>query len=117
VQLGSDLEVHIWMIAAKVYGASFPDLLNQAITQYKRAPGLDDLTRLHKATVGSEIFYTLKSVLADAASVGVPNHDGYIEVRHRLRWHVLSYLQRRLLDDGYATATMRDDLLGTDLGL
>lgn len=56
MELESDLEANIWMTAAKVYGASFPDLLNQAISQYKRVPGLDDLTRLHKATVGSEIF-------------------------------------------------------------
>lgn len=117
MQLESDLEVNIWMIAAKVYGASFPALLHQAITQYKRAPGLDGLTRLHKATVGSEILDTLKSVLADATIVGASSHDGYIEVRHRLRWHVVSYLQRRLLDDGYATPMMRDDLLGTDLWL
>ncbi|MNJ74824.1 hypothetical protein D3C77_718150 [compost metagenome] len=34
-----------------------------------------------------------------------------------LRFHLLHYLRRRLLDDGHATGTMRDQHLAGDLGL
>jgi hypothetical protein len=43
--------------------------------------------------------------------------NGYVEVRYRLRFHIVRHLQRRLIDDGYATPAMHDDFFATDLGL
>ncbi len=117
LRLGSDLEADVWRTASKAYGAILPRLLDQAVRQYKRLPGLHDLTRLHVATVGSDILDALRSILANTATTGVSDHDGYITVRFGLRWHIVRHLQHRLIDDGCATSEMRDDFFETDLGL
>lgn len=115
--LGSDLEASVWRDASKVYGASLPCLLNQAIMLYKRQPDLDDRTRIHAASVGFDVLYALKSALVAAATEIAPSQDGYVEVRHGLRWHIARYVQCRLIDDGYAIPMMRDNYSATDLGL
>lgn len=115
MKLGSDLEVCIWMDASRAYGASLRQIIGQAFAQYKREPGIDDLTRLHMSVAGSDTL----NILASFSSPPARNEGGsaYLEIRLRLRWHIVRHLQQRLIADGYATDEMRDDLLGTDLGL
>jgi len=103
------------MGALQAYGASLHQVIGQAFAQYKRHPGLDDLTRLHMSMARSNTLSILASFLPPPARND--GELGYLEIRHRLRWHIVRCLQRRLIADGHATDEMRDDLLGTDLGL
>ncbi|RMP42548.1 hypothetical protein ALQ23_200197 [Pseudomonas syringae pv. antirrhini] len=103
------------MDASRAYGPSFHQVIGQAFAEYKRQPGIDDLTRLHMSMAGSDTLNILASF-----SLPLARNEGeseYLEIRHRLRWHIVRHLQRRLIADGHATDEMRDDLLGTDLGL
>jgi hypothetical protein len=115
VNLGSDLEASIWMDAAWVYRASLHQIIGQAFAQYKREPGIDDLTRLHMSVAGSDTLNIPGSFSPPPARN--EGESAYLEIRHRLRWHIVRHLQQRLIADGHATNEKRDDLLGTDLGL
>lgn len=118
MELGSPLEASTWTVAVHAYGPALQSLIEQVLAKYKRQPGLDDLTRLHVSTAGEEGLIALKYALSQR----IPEMSGcdcgnYLELRRRLRWHIVRHLQQRLIEDGYATAAMRDDYLGTDLGL
>lgn len=117
MNLGSELEVRVWLAASQAYGVNLRSLLGQALAAFKRSPGLDDLTRVFPGTVGYPAFEVLSSLLSEGAPESTRAPGNFIEVRYRLRWHLVRYLQRCLIDDGYATPAIRDDLLGTDLGL
>jgi hypothetical protein len=45
------------------------------------------------------------------------DRNDHLALRRRLRWHIVQHLQQSLIEDGCATAAMRDDYLSTDLGL
>jgi hypothetical protein len=115
VKLGSDLESSIWLMAAKVYGTSLKEVVGHALTQYKRSPGHDDLTRLHASMAGIVGIDALTPFFPVAAPGG--RRTDYVEIRHRLRWYIVRRLQQRLVREGHATEAMRDDLLAIDLGL
>lgn len=115
MNLGSDLEASIWLIASRVYRQSLHQVVGHAVAQYRRCPGLDGLTRLHTSMAGIEGVNAL-AALSPSATLGKEG-EGYVEIRHHLRWHIVRHLQRRLISDGHATDEMRDDLFGTDLGL
>ncbi|KAA3538437.1 MULTISPECIES: hypothetical protein [Pseudomonas] len=70
---------------------------------------------MHLPAMGSEAFHALKSGLGHTAAKQAD--DGYITLRHGMRWHIVSHLQRLLIDDGYATPMMRDDFFAANLGL
>lgn len=115
MKLGSDLEASVWLTAAHVYGPSLSEVVGQAMSQHRRRPGLDVLTRLHPSMAGVE---GIKALTASSLRVtSCKDGSGYIEIRHQLRWHIVRHLQRCLISDGHVTDEMRDDLFGTDLGL
>jgi hypothetical protein len=118
MELGSPLEASIWTAAVNAYGPVLRSLIEQVLAEYKRKPGLDDLTRLHASTAGQDGLIALRYALSER----MPETSGddlndYLELRRRLRWHIVRHLQQRLIEDGCATAAMRDDYLSTDLGL
>ncbi len=117
MRLGSNLEAEVWKSASNLYGAAFPPMLDRAISQYRRRPGFDELTRIYATAVGHDVLDALVSALSRAGIAGAPSVAGFVEVRHGLRWHLARDLQGRLTEDGYATPAMGDDLLATDLGL
>lgn len=117
MNLESDLEVQVWLAATRAYGINLQSKLGQALSQFKRQPGLDDLTRVYPQALGDHAFQALDSLLSERAPDAGRSLGDFIEVRYRLRWHLVHYLQRCLIDDGYATPAIRDDLFGTDLGL
>ncbi len=90
-------------------------MVNHALSQYRRNPGFDVLTRVHASSVGNMVLDALVSALSQASSSAMTL--GYIEIRHRLRWHIVRYPQQRLVDEGHATDAMRDDLFAINLGL
>lgn len=117
MEFGSDLEAGVWSDASRTYGMSLPCLIAEAVKLYRRTPGLDELTRVHLSMTGPEALQALSSVLTERLPGVGQHHHGFIEIRYRLRWHLVRHLQVRLIEDGHATVAMRDDLLGTDLGL
>lgn len=117
MQLGSELETAVWTSACSVCGPLLNNELVEALAQYRRLPGFDEMSRLHAHTVGSGL-----SVLGNALSQHcVPGtyqiHPEFIEIRCRLRWHILRYLQSRLVNLGHASPEIRDDFFASDLGL
>lgn len=92
-------------------------MLDRAISQYRRRPGFDELTRLYATAVGPDVVDALVLALSRAGIAGARSVSGFVEVRHGLRWHLARGLQGRLTEDRYATPAMWDDLLATDLGL
>ena len=89
--------------------------MSDAVTNYRRKPGLDSLTRVYKQDVGAEAFSVLETVLP---STNVPRTDSsYIPVRQRLRSHVSYHVLKRLVNDQAVPAELRDTLFSIDLGL
>lgn len=117
MRIGADLETAIWVVASQAYGPSLKSTIAQALSRYRRSPGHDDMTRLYSGPIGPEAFEALGLALAQAMPNRGPDQIGYLEIRSRLRWHLASHLQRCLINDGYATSAMREDLFGTELGL
>lgn len=118
MELDSALEASIWTVAGRIYRSNLQSVIEQALVEYKRQPGLDDLTRLHASTAGQDGLIALRTAL----SKRMPEMSGcdrcnYQELRCRLRWHIVRHLQQRMIKDGSATPAMRDDYLSTDLGL
>ncbi|AVI87160.1 hypothetical protein XJ28_27340 [Pseudomonas syringae pv. tomato] len=118
MEVGSALKASMWTAAEQAYGPNLQSLIEQALAEYKRQPGLDDLTRLHASMAGQDGLIALRSALSKRMpEMSGCNRGNYLELRRRLRWHIVWHLQQRLIEDGCATAAMRDDYLGTDLGL
>ncbi|RJX74919.1 hypothetical protein D3M70_26430 [Pseudomonas sp. LS-2] len=87
-----------------------------ALDDYKRRPGLQDLTRLYPTCVGTATYRSLESALLGgryASSVAV----GHLELRVELRWFLQRHLQQSLIQAQHATAPIIDNYLSTDLGL
>jgi hypothetical protein len=93
VELESELEATVWSVALRAYGASLHQVLEQALAQYKRQPGLDELTRLHSSTGGQAGVRALGCALSkEMPNWGDRHRDDYIEIRRRLRWHIARHL-------------------------
>lgn len=77
-------------------------MLRTALADYKRRPGLQDLTRLYPSCVGTAAYHSLQSALLGGryASAAV----GYLELRPELRWFLKRHLQQSLILAQYATA-------------
>jgi hypothetical protein len=124
MELGLALEASIWTAAARTYRYNLQSVIEQALVEYKRQPGLDDLTRLHASTAGQDGLIALRTALSKRMpEMSGCDHGNYLnylnyqELRRRLRWHIVRHLQQRMIKDGSATPAMRDDYLSTDLGL
>jgi hypothetical protein len=108
-------EAQVWLCATEHYRAGLTSIVNDAVTSYRRKPGLDSLTRVYKQDVGAAVFGVLESVLPQT---NVPRTDSnYIHVRQQLRSHVSYHVLKCLVDDQLAPAELWDALLSIDLGL
>lgn len=108
-------EALIWGRAAAHYGASLAAIANDAVSSFRRKPGLDSLTRIYKENVGEPAFAVLESVLPKAH---VPRTDSdFIHVREQLRSHLNYHVLKGLVDAQAVPAELRDTLFSIDLGL
>lgn len=111
------VEAVVWVTATERYGSDLERLLDSAVASYKRAPGLEPPSRLYVQDIGPEGLEALHRALLRSPGRRFHVLGPGIEVRHSLRAHLLRYLRGRLLADGYATETMRDQHFAGDLGL
>lgn len=117
MQLGSDLEAAVWAMACSVYGPLLNDELGRALALYRRRPGFDELSRLHVYTAGSGLGVLSDALLRHAPAGTYQLHRDYIEIRCRLRWHIVRHLQSLLINLRHASPAIRDDFFASDLGL
>ncbi|WP_210558318.1 MULTISPECIES: hypothetical protein [unclassified Pseudomonas] len=113
-----DIEEAVWEQAQACYDLdTFYVLLDGAVDSYKRPPGLDTSTRLHATSIGVEATQMLMTILSSKGHRPGIEAAGYVSLRYGLRVHLQNTLQRRLVEDGYASEAIKEDLLVNDLGL
>lgn len=117
LQLKTDAEMQVWMLASEHYGADLGQVVIAAIETFRRRPGLDGLTRVYAQTIGEPGLKVLIDALSRYAVGRLHVANGGVEIRIGLRSHLLWYLRQRLVDDGCAPPRMRDDHFAGDLGL
>lgn len=118
MKLGSQVEIDVWSDAAARYEDSLPELIGEALRSYKRRPGSDSLTRLCESRVGQAGMQALLTALFKEMPSWQGHFEyGYVELRERLRGHIARQLQRRLIEDGFASGEMKDSYFSADLGL
>lgn len=78
---------------------------------------LRDLTRLYPNTAGHEVLPILREALLRCWPDGdFGQSELCVEMRSRLRSHLIQYLLRRLVTKHAAPPILRDALFGVDLG-
>lgn len=108
-------EAQIWQYAAARYDESLISIVAGALGSFRRAPGLDALTRIHKADIGALAFTVLHQALPKANS---PWSDGsFVHIRQQLRTHLSYHILKQLVDDSAVPTVLSDRLLAIDLGL
>ncbi|MCU1733856.1 MULTISPECIES: hypothetical protein [unclassified Pseudomonas] len=115
--LNSDVEKRMWEIAWQIYGDPLGEILSLALAGYKRSSGFDDLTRLYPNTAGHQVLPILREALLRCWPDGdFGQSELCVEMRSRLRSHLIQYLLRRLVTKHAAPPILRDALFGVDLG-
>lgn len=119
IREGEALEVEqealVWLSAVSHFGAALTAVVADAVSSFRRKPGLDSLTRIYKTNVGAQAFTSLELVLPTA---NVPNaQTSYLHIRQQLRSHVTYQVLKRLVDDRVAPPELRDTFFSIDLGL
>ena len=111
--LTTEIEAETWRLACSKYPGQLARMLQDALDCYSRRPGLDDLTRLHLATLTDLGFQVLGVVLESRSRQAWHiRQSAHIELRWQLRKH-----QMRLIHDGLASSSIRDEHFAADLGL
>ena len=107
----------MWEIAWQIYGDPLGEILSLALAGYKRSSGFDDLTRLYYSTAGHQALPVLREALLGCWPDGdFGQSELCVEMRSRLRSHLIQYLLRRLVTKHAAPPILRDALFGVDLG-
>jgi len=79
------MERLVWQYAERLYKDKLSDILTTSMKDFRRAPGLDGVTRMYEQDVGEHGLNALRTALANNPRVHAsPVHDG-IELRCRLR--------------------------------
>ena len=105
----------LWRCADSHYGSSLGSVLKDAVSTFRRRPGLNILTRIHRSDVGSPAFTTLNHVLGQS---GLPPSDGFfIHVRQQLRSHINYHMLKQLVDAQAVPLELRDAFFSIDLGI
>lgn len=80
-------EAQIWQYAAARYDESLISIVAGALGSFRRAPGLDALTRIHKADIGALAFTVLHQALPQANS---PWSDGsFVHIARHRPWALI----------------------------
>ena len=115
--MNEDMERLGWQYAERLYNDKLSDILTTSMKGFRRVPGLDGVTRVYIQDVGEHGLNALRTALADNPRIHASPVHGGIELRCRLRSHLLYSLRKRLVDDEHATDRMPDDHFSTDLGV
>lgn len=116
--LKTDVEAETWRLSCSEYPGKLAQMLQDALDCYSRRPGLDDLSRIHLATLTDLGFQVLGEVLESRSRHAWHiRHSDHIELRWQLREHLKRQLQMRLIHDGLASSSIRDERFAADLGL
>lgn len=87
-------EALVWLKAAAHFGEALSSVARDAVSSFRRQPGLNSLTRIYRADVGEQAFAVLELVLPQE---NVPRTDcGYLHVRQQLRSHLAYQVLKRL---------------------
>lgn len=114
-ELKIEQEAQIWQYAAAYYRESLISIVNDALSSFRRSPGLDSLSRIHQADVGASAFSVLHEVLPQT---NTPRPDAtFVHIRQQLRAHLSYHVLKRLVEDNAVPAELSDRLLAIDLGL
>ena len=107
----------LWSLACEAYGDDLPVILLSLLSAYERRPGLNSPIRVHRSVIGVDGFTALREALVTQRSNGFHQLDGCLEIREPLAWHLVRHLQQKLIIDGHAPASIRDQRFAADLGL
>ncbi|AIB37893.1 hypothetical protein [Pseudomonas simiae] len=114
----ADVESEIWRQACSQYAGQLASMLDDALCFFGRKPGLDDLTRMHLVMLTNLGFELLGEALeCHSRKAWHVRHPDFIELRWQLRMHLKRYLGERLVRDGFAFSSIRDEHFADDLGL
>lgn len=106
----------LWSLACEAYGDDLPGILGSIVSAYERRPGLNNPIRAHRSVIGVDGFTALREALTTQRS-SFHQLEGCLEIREPLAWHLLRHLQHKLIIDGHAPASIRDQRFAVDLGL
>ncbi|RMV99626.1 hypothetical protein ALP03_200193 [Pseudomonas amygdali pv. tabaci] len=112
----AELEREVWQHAARLYGPPLADIIRVALRGYTRPPGLDDITRLYRLSIGHEAFTALQTCLKGDWGNDDPEAD-FLLLRSHKRDYLYYCVLKRLVSDQLATDSMRDSLFSGDLGV
>ncbi|WP_234790163.1 hypothetical protein [Pseudomonas amygdali] len=112
----AELESEVWQHAARSYGRPLAELIRVALRSYARPPGLDDLTRLYRSSIGPDAFAALQACLAGDWGNDDPKAD-FLWLRTHKRDYLYYCVLKRLVCDHLASQAMRDSLFSADLGV
>lgn len=107
----------LWSLACKAYGDDLPGILGSILSAYERRPGLNNPIRVHRSVIGVDGFTALREALTTQRFSGFHQLEGCLEIREPLAWHLVRHLQQKLIIDGHAPASIRDQRFAADLGL
>lgn len=107
----------LWSLACEAYGDELPVILRSLLIAYERRPGLNNPIRVHRSVIGVDGFTALREALVTQRSNGFHQIQGRLEIREPLAWHFVRCLQQKLIIDGHASASIRDQRFAADLGL
>lgn len=107
----------LWSLACEAYGDDLPVILRSLLSAYERRPGLNNPIRVHRSVIRVDGFTALREALVTQRSNGFHQIQGCLEIREPLAWHLVSHLQQKLITDGHAPASIRDQRFAADLGL
>lgn len=107
----------LWSIACRAYGGDLPLILGSIVSAYQRRPGLESLVRVHRSVIGVGGFTALQEALTKHYPNGFHQHQGCLEIREPLGWHLVRHLQHKLINDGHAPESICDQRFAGDLGL
>ena len=115
--MNRDLESNVWRMAQQqCAGPAFLQLIEDAVSGYKRIPGFDLPDRLDATDIGPTGIEVLRGALERQGFYAGPPGT-YVEIRSRLRAHLSYQLQWHLVSAGQATDEMKEDQLSRDVGL
>ncbi|MCT4501636.1 hypothetical protein N0U25_27950 [Pseudomonas sivasensis] len=107
----------LWSLACEAYGDDLPVILRSIVSAYERRPGLNNPIRVHRSVIGVDGFTALREALTTQRFSGFHQLEGCLEIREPLAWHLVRHLQQKLIIDGHAPASIRDQRFAADLGL
>ncbi|PWD01874.1 hypothetical protein CX658_18075 [Pseudomonas amygdali pv. lachrymans] len=112
----AELESEVWQQAARLYGRPLAEFIRLALEGYARPPGLNDITRLYRRSIGQEAFTALQTCLNGDWGNDDPDAD-FLWLRSHKREYLYYCILKRLVTDQLASDPMRDSLFSGDLGV